>query len=407
MKKRILVVAFYFSPFNRVGVRRMTHLVDFLRKRDVDVTVLKGDNRFYGRAIDTTTPAHPFSVIDVRANHIQLPLPVILNVFTDYFFWNRAFRKAVEAVVKRETIDAILLTGGPFFYFTVGTYIRRKYGIPYILDFRDPWLAGHHEKLRFTRPILRFMESKAIGSAELVFDVTSALSEVRKTCYPHIDPDRFMVFANGYDENLVDGLALAPESLVPGKPLTLGIWGKFSYYSKIHTDTLFAAMARLKQEAGLPVKLKFLCDRHIERYSLQSAVRFSLEHEVEFIEYGGYRAGMRRLAGLDCLILNHRSPLMTGTKIYDYLFLNKPIIAFARQKSAIADILSPYENAFIVHSGEEIFRTLKHLHQTRPRHLTASLEVEQYSRYHAVSQVFPTIKRILETGRISDSEVDH
>ncbi len=401
MKKKILVVAFYFPPFNRVGVRRITHLVDFLRKQDVDVTVLKADNKYYGNAREKETFHHSFRVLGVETNHVKLPLPVTLNVFYDYFFWNRAFKKAVARVVREEPVHAIYFTGGPFFYFTVGAYIKKKYGIPYILDFRDPWLAGHHQKLRLTRPILFSMESKAIQSAELVFDVTPAMSAFRRRFYNRLNPDRFEVFENGFDDNLVKDLKVNARPISSARDLNLGIWGKFSYYSERDTDILFQAMHKLKQEAALPLaRLKFLCDPQIEAYSLQKVKDLSLQDEVEFIDYGGYREGLQLLGSLDCLVLNHRSPLMVGTKIYDYIYLNKPIVAFARPKSAIADLLSGLKNAFLVSNTSEFIQALLQIRETGVRELNPQLDVYRYSRNHALEKAFPAIKKVLQVAKI-------
>src|SRR5690606_38588258 len=64
--------------------------------------------------------------------------------------------------------------------------------------------------------------------------------------------------------------------------------------------------------------------------------------------YISYTEGLKILANCHILVLNNRSPNSHGTKIFDYIALNKPIIAFIHQESEIADLLQPFDNSFIV-----------------------------------------------------------
>ncbi|MFX6461567.1 hypothetical protein ABTG33_18475, partial [Acinetobacter baumannii] len=67
-----------------------------------------------------------------------------LLVPDDQILWfPYAMKKGLE-IFKQHQIDVVFSTSGPYTNHLVGLYLKRKTGLPWIADFRDPWTQNMH-----------------------------------------------------------------------------------------------------------------------------------------------------------------------------------------------------------------------------------------------------------------------
>jgi hypothetical protein len=60
-----------------------------------------------------------------------------------YIGWQPFALRAAHDVLAADPADALLSSGPPETNHLVGLALQRRYGLPWLADFRDPWFALH------------------------------------------------------------------------------------------------------------------------------------------------------------------------------------------------------------------------------------------------------------------------
>jgi hypothetical protein len=100
-------------------------------------------------------------------------------------------RDAGDRLLATGRFDLVYFSTTTFLYFTLGARWRRKFGVPYVLDFHDPWVkepgAATRRKTSFKRSVLdglaRRMERTAVADADGLVAVSPRYIENLKTRY--------------------------------------------------------------------------------------------------------------------------------------------------------------------------------------------------------------------------------
>lgn len=350
MRKRLFVLSHYFHPFAGVGAVRHEYFVRHLLAQGNAVTVFKADDKYYPKVVPLRSDFGQCEFVNIAPTPTQ---PSDQD-------WLVAYYEAVTLKIREEGIPTLLLfSANPYFYLPLGPKIKEQYNIPYIIDFRDTFLnsIGLYErnahwtvkKLAWlVRLWLHDPHRKPIKQADLVLTITNAEKNVLGRHYGKKVLSKTRVIYNGYNEEVLDKLAGdTPNSLEPPPPLRIGIFGKFAYYSPADVPKLIEALNGI--EGKVAVELKLIGAAESGFTELLPEVNFSIE-QTGFLSYG---EGMAALSACHVCILNNRSKNSHGTKIFDYIGLNKPIIAFIGPDSEIADLLQGQDNTYIVQTAEE------------------------------------------------------
>ncbi|HSQ34849.1 MAG TPA: hypothetical protein VLQ89_02550, partial [Candidatus Binatia bacterium] len=177
------------------------------------------------------------------------------------------------------------------------------------------------------------------------------------------------------------------------KVLRLAIWGKFSPYHPDHPSILIAAVAALAAE--IPVEIHHFGAVAAETALAEAAAGCGLANAVHFHGPCEYEAGMGLLAAMDVMVLNHRSPLLVGTKVYDAIRMNRPVLAFCRPGDALARLLRPFRYAYPVASVTATVAALRDLARQRPGCLDPGLDPELFSRRRQGEKILPLLASLL------------
>ncbi len=225
--------------------------------------------------------------------------------------------------------DALWATAGPVSSFAVVERISRKTGLPYVLDFRDPWTitANDFEDRRPGWAVAadrRAMHGYLTQAQSVVF-LYETVAQCYWEAYPGaLDPSRVHLIPNGF-EGAIDASEPAQND-----KCTIVYTGTLSSY---RYDTLVEALAELKvSDPGRAAQLRLLV---MGESAAALAREVSSRGLTELIETRGAGsrsdvAGVRRTADA-LLILGRPSSmkgheLLVGAKLFDYLKSGKPIL---------------------------------------------------------------------------------
>lgn len=149
----MLIVTPNFPPINAPDMQRARQALPFLREHGWEPVVLAVTPESSGTGVfepllEETYPA------DIKIVRVQGILPQRTRRFGLGSLWwrcGRALREAGDQLLAAEPFDLVFFTTTQFDAFTLGPRWRRKFGVPYVLDYQDPWINPYYRETG-TRP---------------------------------------------------------------------------------------------------------------------------------------------------------------------------------------------------------------------------------------------------------------
>ena len=138
--KRLALLSTYFPPGNVAGVHRARLWAQYLPEFGWQPTIVTTDARYYEERLDpllaTLVPAD-VEVVYTRALPTR-PIRLVGDLGIRALWWH--YRALSELAARRE-IDFLLITVASHYGSVLGRMIHRRFGIPYGIDYQDPWIS--------------------------------------------------------------------------------------------------------------------------------------------------------------------------------------------------------------------------------------------------------------------------
>jgi hypothetical protein len=177
--RRAILLSPYFTPSNLAGVQRTrlmsSHLADF-GWEPIVVTVDPGS---YEEPADNASMAllpEQLRVERVTAWSAKFCRPFGVGDISLRGQWS--LRRKVEELVREVKPDLIFATVLPGYTSLIGAWAKRKFGLPFVLDYQDPWVCdAGAKKPRFSKAGLAHwlalkLEPKVVPLAEALTAVS-------------------------------------------------------------------------------------------------------------------------------------------------------------------------------------------------------------------------------------------
>ncbi|MGN1268608.1 MAG: glycosyltransferase [Candidatus Aphodocola sp.] len=348
-----------YAPHGQVGAQRIISLSRFLVKNGNDVTVLcLSEETLKEMDKNGLTATIPNGVKVVSYNITNNCNSLMKKNFIN----ERECKKALEKELKNNEYDIIFISVGPF-YTMYSMKIARKNKIPYVLDYRDLHLSspdkrkrkGFINKLKFllSYPARFFQEYICIKNAS---KITVVSPEMKKNLcgYFHVGAEKVEVVFNGYDDYSLKNIT---RGKINKSIFYIGYFGKLMYYNKNFTIMLFNVLERLNKK-GYKIKLMHIGPQSKEIEQFFSTKLKCKENIYEYVGQKDYKAGIELLTTCNAYYLEYEMPEGPGTKIFDYIFLNKPIIGVVKPKISLERLLNKFENAFVCYDEDDIEKAI-------------------------------------------------
>ena len=411
--KTALIVAFHFPPFGAgSGILRILKFCRFLPEFEWQPVVLTANVRAYERIDLTLLGEIPSDVPVFRA--FALDTQKHLSAKGRYLRWMAlpdrwaswlpaAIMAGVHLIRKRR-VNVIVTTYPVASAVLIGLVLHKLTGKPWVVDFRDSMTEEEYPHDPLTRKLYRWIEKKAVQHAgRLIFTARSTMAMYLKR-YPWLSAERCLLIPNGYDEEDFKWLELPEPAKKDSRCLRLLHLGLI-YPSERDPRPFFRAVARLKKEgrtnaAELKIALRASGN---ETYYSGILEELGINDIVQLLPPLPYAEALREAASSDGLLLfqagncDHQIP----AKAYEYLRLQRPILALTTQTGDTAALLRETGGASIIDLADEeaIFRNLPDfLTAVRTgRHQTADLErVRRYSRRNQAAMLAQSLTELTE-----------
>ena len=271
--------------------------------------------------------------------NLLLPDPRVL--------WRKPCRRSVLALLKKAAAsgnpyEAVITTGPPHSVHLIGLDVKRKTGLPWIADFRDPWremdyLADFHPTARTRRRHLQ-MEGAVVAHCNAVLSTSKG---IQTSFSVHPDADRKInLIPNGWDEADYE-TETAGKPLFTAQPSSCWHLGHFgSAFPIRNAPGLWEAIARHNASDGKTIHLHFFG-------VVNGEVAADLNHHLKghWTDHGyiNHREAVGAMRAMDALlILQNRSEsgrhAIPG-KTFEYLAHDKPLAVVTPSPSDLDDLI--------------------------------------------------------------------
>ncbi|PEY37706.1 hypothetical protein CN354_11770 [Bacillus cereus] len=383
---KLLIVAYYFPPYGSVGGVRMTKLVKYFHRLGWEIKVVTVDEMYY----DQDEMDHD-KLIDIPTV-VEIVRTKRWSSFTKFkeegLYWFLPLYKELKKQLQNTKFDYILYTGGPYFHWIIAPILKNKTDIPYLLDFRDPWLLTPYNQSIIRKKIASVMEPKVIKGASLILNVTEEATNMYKEQYKHEKDNKFITIPNGYDSE--DFLDVATKKLrIEG--FTFVYTGKFGNFR----NPLPLLYAIQKYNECHEKKIYFIHigkqESIIQEFIEKNPVMKEFIYEIGYLPY---QEVLQYIKGADyAVLISGGHPYEPTTKVYDYMALHKHILCINDiQFGYLHNLLSEQKFATVIENKDMgIYEMLIQLCQKKKNDVEY-IETETFNRKYIYEELDNILK---------------
>ncbi len=263
-------------------------------------------------------------------------------------WWVKPSVRFLKRYLKEHPVDAMISTGPPHSMHLIAKALHKKFNIPWVADFRDPWTdIDFYKDLKLTRCADKKhhrLENQVLTEATKVVTVGW---DCAKGLESHGAKD-VEVITNGYDDfgkiclNRDENPSLRDHKSLPFTMSHIGIIGE-----NRNPETLWQAISEL---ADKDLKIRLI--GQVDNSVIESIKRNNIEKLVEIVPYIPHNQVIEEQANSDVLLLfvnntPNAKGILTG-KIFEYMASGRPILCIGPEDGDSARILSETQTGITV-----------------------------------------------------------
>lgn len=359
----ILMISTYFAPCTIVGALRMTSLANYLLSHGNSVTVIKLAEASY----DTGGLASGKRV--EGATYVELTSNI-----EDWKSVNIELLQLIDKLSLSNHYDCCIATFGPFSTIPSIVSGTKKYHIPLVVDYRDLWVFFPTPTTTIKGKLIKWylffkyygLEKSLMTHCAKFVSVTPRSVERMIHFYPFLKKKSHCIY-NGYTDILGEvTMQTVPENF------SIFFLGKLAYYSIEGTRFFFEAVNSLIQK-GHSIRIVHIGKREPVVDQIMCELFFP---EKVFVAEGQhpYAETIKMAQKADMFMAINRDPDGLETKIFDYIYLNKPIVAYGPADSEFSEMMRHGENAYMCQSKQQIEQAIETIIVERKAYFTTNME---------------------------------
>lgn len=374
---KILLISYYFPPYNTVGAVRPGKLARYLQKKGHTVVVISAQKPPFPLGLPLEiTPEHVHEVHGMSAN---APIYWLLGgykkttttgfqeigknrpwlrqlgkLYKTLFHWpdaESAWGKAAitqgNKLLANNDFDLIYVSAPSFSALKAGRKLASTYKLPWIAEYRDLWSDNHaYPHPAWRRIFERHWEKNLMRSASALVTVSPPLAQ--KLAH-HDKP--VWVIQNGYDP---EDFAQIPTS-VPSQREELRIVYTGNIYQEYYdTDTFCSGLAQFVTQGGF-AKIHVI-GRNISPI-IASATKYGVLHlfDISGTQPRPQALGLQQTADVLLMFLwrDGEDGIYT-TKLFEYAGANRPILAIGSNDSDVANIINESSIGYVASDASSV-----------------------------------------------------
>lgn len=357
----MIIVSAYFPPSTLAGVHRARHLAKHLPAAGWTPIIVCVDEAFHDQRLDPELAMLvPSNCEVVKVSALSFKLTKTFGFGDISLRAGRSMRRKVFELLNFRRIDAVMITGSPFYPMLLAREIKHRFKVPVVLDFQDPWISSWGEKQRLlskagvSHKLATLLEPIAVRAADFITSVSDTQNMELADRYAWLDRSKMAAIPIGGDPEDFDCLrnkssASGHHHLASGK-VNLSYVGTFMPRTGEPLRALFRAFRQLQQQApdvAARVRMNFIGTSNqpndtdtfrVKPIAEQEGVADSVYEIPQRLPYLEAITVLARSDGI--LLIGSDEPHYTASKIYPALMSGTPYLSLFHEKSSAHEILS-------------------------------------------------------------------
>jgi len=270
-----------------------------------------------------------------------------------------------DRLLRQKKFDLVYFSTTVFIAMALGYRWHKRFGVPYVLDFQDPWLSDYYTQLGAIQPPggrlkygfsqlqAKLLEPKALSKASHVISVSPAYPKTLQQRYPHLHSEQFTVLPFGAPETDFDQLPtlnIQQNIFDPNDGKRHWVYvGRGGNDMALALRTLFLGIQSQRHrhpEQWQSVQLHFVGtsyapkDRAVKTVEPIAQELGVADLVTEHTHRIPYFEALQVLVDSDAILLiGSNDAGYTASKLYPCILARKPILAIFHQESSVVDIL--------------------------------------------------------------------
>lgn len=394
MRKKVLIITYYWPPAGGPGVQRWLKFVKYLPDFDIDPIVYIPQNANYP-IIDEALTAEVHPQATIISQPISEPykfakylgkkstqnissgiIPadkkqswqeqLMLFVRGNFFIpdarvgWVKPSVDYLSDYIQKHQINTVITTGPPHSVHLIGLQLQAKFGLRWMADFRDPWTTiGYHKKLKLTqwaKQKHQKLEREVLTKANEILVTSPSTKEE----FSRLTNQPIHVITNGYDIENVSKKVL-------DEKFSLAHIG--SLLSDRNPRVLWKALSELiKEDDNFARDIELKLIGKTSEQILETLAEFKLDKYVKNLGYVAHHDAIVAQRSAQILLLieidSEETQVIIPGKLFEYMAAERPILAIGPSQSDVEKIVKQTNTGgyFGYDQKEEIYQSIKRMY---------------------------------------------
>ncbi len=364
--RRVLIVSPHFPPINAADHQRVRMSLPYFEEFGWRPTVLAvRPEDVEGTDDPLLSRTLPEGVEIIRTGALPVRWTRRLGLGSLALRALPAFWRAGNRLLARERFDAVYFSTTMFAVMALGSLWRRRFGVPYILDFQDPWIQDYYDqpgappppggrwKHGFNQWLARRLEPLAMRDVSEVVTVSPAYVETLRAHYPQLAADQCTVLPFGAPErdfDLLPTLDVRQTVFDPGDGRRHWVYvGRGGLDLTPALRILFTAVAEARArdpQVWSALRMHFIgtsyapdgrAEKTVEPLAQACGVSDLVEERTARVPYFEAIQLLRQSEVI--LVVGSDSPAYSASKLYPCLLARRPLLALLHADSPAVAIL--------------------------------------------------------------------
>ena len=269
--------------------------------------------------------------------------------------WYPLAVKKGKEIIEKHNIEMLYSTSPSIVAHLIALKLAKRYNMPWVADFRDPWAYAYFNSLIWPLKLLGIrLERKVLAIADQITLALPGITREFKTVWNKFDLTKCFAILNGYDEE--DFKDISPHIF---KQFTI-LYAGTTRQTVLSPENLFVALDLLFQDRpALKSKIRVVFVGTKAPFVIHLIKKYNLDNCVEFFGYLEHKTALAYICGASVLFLltnetknAQQNPVqdkgMIPAKLYEYLRAKRPILALVPEDSDCAQIIRATQSGTVV-----------------------------------------------------------
>ncbi len=364
-QRKVLIVSPHFSPTSAPDMQRVRMALPYLRALGWEPVVLAvaPDLVEGGVTEPLLEKTYPADVRVVRVRGISPKLTRWIGVGGLWLRCGRALRAAGDRLLGGEKFDLVFFSTTQFDAFSLGPRWKARFGVPYMLDYQDPWINDYYQrtntpppggwlKFGYSQWCARRNEPVSLRGASGVIAVSEAYGRTLAKTYPWFEASSLTVLPFGAAEADI-ATARTHRPAAPLVPFGDGFF-HLVYAGRCGPDMstslaivfrAFKTFLNAQPEEASRVRFHFIGTDYAPRpFGRDWAMPIARIEGIEaYMSEHCYRVpyfdALSYLVHADAILaVGSNDPTYSASKIYPYVLAKRPMLIVFNEKSPVIAI---------------------------------------------------------------------